>query len=336
MTNTSLSLSLFLALKKEKMRKRAWCLPTLAVFLLPLLLSVFSLAWRFARRDACPVELDEPCPAPLLPTHRWPSGWSKGLLELTLPGAPRTVRVHRTDLPGPLGEFWWCEVEAGQWEAGTLRALKVALVARRGVHVDSGAWVGPTALLAAHFATRVIALEPDPWAFEVLAANIAANEALSVTARRVCLAPELVTLTFTGGGMSGSTSLAGVLSRDVGQFGANCGPLRAILRAERVPLDGWSLWKLDVEGAEASLFPAALPLLEEYGWPTVHLSLHTPFYGDSLEARMALVAAMRHYPFIFRDGLVGVPDLSVEDTKGVVEFTLSTLDLSAEARRRGL
>jgi FkbM family methyltransferase len=319
------------------MRKRSFQPTlTLACFLSPLLLSVVAYSSRYLRRDVCPTELDEPCPAPLLRTHRWRGGWSRGLLELTLPGAPSAVRVHRTDLPGPLGESWWREVEAGQWEAGTLCALKVALLARRGVHVDSGAWVGPTALLAAHFATRVIALEPDPWAFEVLAANVAANEALPLTARRVCLAPAPVTLTFTGAGMSGSTSLAGVLSPDYGQFGANCGPLRAILRAERVPLDGWSLWKLDVEGAEASLFPAALPLLEEYGWPTVHLSLHTPFYGDNLEARTALVAAMLHYPFIFRDGLVRVPSLTVEDAKGVVEFTLSTLDLAAEAGRRGL
>ena len=203
------------------------------------------------------------------------------------------------------------------------------------MHVDSGAWVGPTALLAAHFATRVIALEPDPWAFEVLAANLAANEELPVTARRVCLAPAPATLTFTGGGMSGSTSLPGILSTALyGQFKASCGPLRAILRSERVPLGGWSLWKLDVEGGEASLFPAALPLLEEYGWPTVHLSLHTPFYGD--EERTVLVAAMRHYPFVFRDGLVRVPNLLVDDAKGIVEFTLSTLDLAAEAERRGL
>ena len=66
------------------------------------------------------------------------------------------------------------------------------------------------------------------------------------------------------------------------------------------------------------------------------MRVHTPFFGDALEARALLAAAMRHYPYIFRDGLVRVPSLSVEDVRGVVEFTLSTMDLAAEAERRGL
>lgn len=72
------------------------------------------------------------------------------------------------------GHDWWDEVDSytshatgKRWEPATFTAIRQALTKRRGVHVDSGAWIGPTALWASAFASRVLAVEPDPVAYDV-------------------------------------------------------------------------------------------------------------------------------------------------------------------------
>lgn len=234
---------------------------------------------------------------------------------------------------------WWDNVAKG-WEAHTFKIHRAALKARRGWSVDSGAWIGPTALHAADYATGVIALEPDPRAYEMLAANVGHNPSVAAKSRlhRLCLAATAapVTLTFRGTGASGSTTAAGVFGADVPSFPAKCVPLAWLLEAHGVSKaptssgGGWALWKLDTEGGEADIFPAAVPLLEAYGWPIVHLSVHTPHWKDDPSKRAALLAAMRNYKYVYDGSLRRVDPLSDEHIKGFPDYVLSQVPLTFE------
>uniref|UniRef100_A0A7S4PXH1 Uncharacterized protein n=1 Tax=Alexandrium monilatum TaxID=311494 RepID=A0A7S4PXH1_9DINO len=87
-----------------------------------------------------------------------------------------TVRKHGLDLRFEsscwfYSKFW--RRQYSSWEPGTFRVLEQ--FARGAVVLDVGAWIGPTALWAAHVARRVVALEPATKAFEELTANLRAN-----------------------------------------------------------------------------------------------------------------------------------------------------------------
>src|SRR4051794_20749320 len=80
---------------------------------------------------------------------------------------------------------FWELFDKGLWEPSTLRVLRDRLrVGAR--YVDIGAWVGPTALVAAAAGAQVEAFEPDPGALDELEANLAANPDL---AQRVTIHP---------------------------------------------------------------------------------------------------------------------------------------------------
>jgi hypothetical protein len=73
----------------------------------------------------------------------------------------------------------WDTVVNERWEMAMLQLLP-ALIKQRGtagtVYVDIGAWIGPTVLLAAQFADRVVAVEADPRALSELRANVLLND----------------------------------------------------------------------------------------------------------------------------------------------------------------
>ena len=82
-------------------------------------------------------------------------------------------------------EFWE-KFAQGIWEPVTVRVIDT-LLAPGSTHIDVGAWVGPTVLLAATKAKRVLAFEPDPVAYAELEKDVALNPDL---ARRVELRQE--------------------------------------------------------------------------------------------------------------------------------------------------
>lgn len=72
---------------------------------------------------------------------------------------------------------FWEKVSRGAWEPEATAAI-ARLCAPGVAFVDIGAWVGPTALLAAACGATVTAFEPDPAARAGLEANLRANPAL--------------------------------------------------------------------------------------------------------------------------------------------------------------
>ena len=155
---------------------------------------------------------------------------------------------------------FWDKVAAGAWEPGTLEVID-RFVDDETVFLDLGAWVGPTALYAAGRAKRVVAVEADPAALDQLQRNLGANPDLAarieVIGRAVHADPGVITLGARrkpGDSMS-STLLAAASER---WHAATVTPDELVSRlggAERLFV------KLDIEGGEYALLPAAGPLI---------------------------------------------------------------------------
>lgn len=158
-------------------------------------------------------------------------------------------------------ETFWDKAAAGAWEPETLASVR-ALAGEDTLFIDIGGWIGPITLLAAARGARVLTFEPDPRAFELLSANVAANPDLvpriRLTNAAVSPTPGRVRL---GSPRKPGDSMGSILAAE---SGAALWDAAAILPdaiaamardASRIVL------KMDVEGAEYGLLPHLAPLL---------------------------------------------------------------------------
>ena len=231
---------------------------------------------------------------------RWPDGSSS------------ITTYPTTYLPGMTGD-WWIDVVDGTWEPATFRVLRTLLSMKHGVFIDFGSWIGPTALYAAQYATRVIAMDPDPWAFEMLMANFKANPILAAKADVyfLCISQQRQNIKmhgeFPGRGGSGSSAIFDKFS-GIAEWTAPCMPLGELLEAEGVVSGDISAIKIDTEGAELTLFPALVPTLRSLGFPPIWFSIHHQFWVEVspniLESKKAaLLAAMEQYKYWYDEEL---------------------------------
>jgi FkbM family methyltransferase len=210
---------------------------------------------------------------------------------VTLPGLRHAIRVADRQ------PTFWARVGQGTWEPDLVRLL-AARLHPGSTFLDLGAWVGPTAMIAANLGARVIAIEADPAALDQFAANIAANPDL---AQRIALLPVAVA-SRRGPLAMGSRRKPGDSMSSALLAGAPTGwTTQALTPADLALLcaDATSLLvKLDIEGGEYDLLPAMAPLLQEQegrSGPDLVVSFHqrelTAAVGPQ-EAAQATTAAL--------------------------------------------
>ena len=198
-----------------------------------------------------------------------------------------------------IDQSFWDRIDRNSWEPLTFKVIETILQSNGGInggaeYLDFGAWIGPTVLFAAHFASRVWALEPDTMAAEMLIANFEIPENAGIrTKSRIfheCIAEKPGTLTIQGLGQSGSRIKRESIMKfenDVRggkEWYIPCRSLPQFYREER--MTNLRLVKMDVEGAELSLFPSLRNWLHELdqnksetgGKPAFWLSLHRPYW----------------------------------------------------------
>lgn len=187
---------------------------------------------------------------------------------------------------------FWGRVESGAWEPDTLAALRLCLT-RESLHLDVGAWIGSTALVAAGLAARVVAVEPDPVAMAALLANLALNPE---RAERV--EPVAAALAAEGGpldlyakmfGESLTSRFPVEKARRITAFALGAEEFldRVLGAAPHV------LVKVDVEGGEYDLVP---PLLAALARRPVRVDLLLSLHGSLLaEADRPDAAAARTF-----------------------------------------
>ena len=185
--------------------------------------------------------------------------------------------IHRRDADGPRTvsmrgrrfvvaddkPTFWDKAEAGQWEPETLAALEDAVTAGCDV-LDIGAWVGPTVLFSGALgAGRIVAVEADPRALELLRGNLAANPDLAarVTVVAAAASPDGAPVKLGAARKRGDSMSSALLSASADVWEAP-GVTPAALFAE---LDGEAplVVKIDIEGGEYALLPALAAILPE-------------------------------------------------------------------------
>ncbi|CAF1193543.1 unnamed protein product [Didymodactylos carnosus] len=184
---------------------------------------------------------------------------------------------------------WWTGPFKSGWGNSVFGAFKKFLTSNT-VHIDFGAWIGPTVLFAANIAKRVIAFECDPYAEAELTANIRVNPHLShkISVSSLCISNHIHSTEMTGRG--GSRSIISTVGKETfdpianiskTKWKVNCVPLIKILKEQKL-LDGSSdlFIKIDTEGAESIILPSFhewLSKLDSKIKPTILVSMHSKF-----------------------------------------------------------
>ncbi|EDQ85629.1 uncharacterized protein MONBRDRAFT_29030 [Monosiga brevicollis MX1] len=199
------------------------------------------------------------------------------------------------------GVFKWFidRLCSGQWEPQSFAILK-EYVREDSLVLDIGAWLGPLALYALAVApgSRVLAVEPDPVARQLLADNLRLNRALLQADQRVtvcahALAQTSGTATFGNAhyGFGDSMSKLGD-----GDLVVPTLSWEQFVHQYQVDLDVVSLIKMDIEvsGGEEHVVPDMASHIAAHRAqggqvPPLYLSLHTPSYSCGAETTLQLL-----------------------------------------------
>lgn len=165
----------------------------------------------------------------------------------------------RTD--GPSWSEFWALYADGRWEPWTTELMD-SLLDSGSVFVDVGAWIGPLTIYASLACdARVLALEPDPVAFDALRDTIDRNLLEGVVATSVALTETPGEYGLVAHEDAWGDSMTRLVRRR--QRGPRVGgnTLAHILAAVDVSPSDVGLVKIDVEGYEEQLMPTLGPWL---------------------------------------------------------------------------
>lgn len=188
-------------------------------------------------------------------------------------------------------DLFWTDVEKNIWEQNTFKILD-RYVNKDSYVLDIGAWIGPVTLYAAAIGAKVDAFEPDPVAYDELIRNINVNDFKDkISVYKECINDVNGVVEFgnvkNAWGNSGSSMLHGHGFIVDTQCSTN-GEWQVSYKVKAVTLDDFlaskqidkvDFIKIDIEGGESKVVPTLKNIIEKYH-PTIHLSVHTPFFSN--------------------------------------------------------
>ena len=199
----------------------------------------------------------------------------KGVGQITVNG--RKILLAKSHLN------FWKQVEQEQWEPETFSILDHYLT-KDSVYWDIGSWIGPTVCYAAFLVNKVIAFEPDPYAFYILKENILLNKfdntklipkAVHFTKRKLRMASK-------GGSLGDSQSSS--LQNDAKKFFYSS----TIIPEEMIQEFPYPHFvKMDIEGGEFELLQSFLSSFNKKK-PVLYLSMHSPYLPND-ERKPAMI-----------------------------------------------
>ena len=202
----------------------------------------------------------------------------------------------------------WFKTFINQWERETFHILNYyapkygresfvnANDIKKKIYLDIGAWIGPTTLYAANFYTKVVALEPDPVALEILKKNIFVNNYNNITVVDKALAIVDDSIIFGGNGELGNSESTMLVSNS--RYITECWggrwtseerkqniievegiTMSKLLEINQIDPKEIALIKMDIEGGEFMVIPHLATFLLEHNIP-LYISLHYVFLKE--------------------------------------------------------
>lgn len=200
---------------------------------------------------------------------------------------PRTISkagIAHT-VAGP--ESFWDWYEREDWEPETV-AVYDRFLRPGATYVDLGAWIGPTVLLAASKAGRIVCAEPDPKAYPVLLENLALNPevAAKTTAFPVAVGARDGDVVLSSTGEGGDSNSSVMRPGDAGARWTVEGVTIATL-LERASIGSADFVKVDVEGAEYDIVPMLIRV------PALFVAMHPNLLLDKRSPIVRVVSSLR-------------------------------------------
>lgn len=203
----------------------------------------------------------------------------------------RRVRVGGDELlVADTNPQFWAEYSQRLWEPETF-ALFEQLIDSETVYVDVGAWIGPTVLLAAQKARKVIAFEPDPVAFAALEQTVGVHSRKSdITIFPVAIAARAGAMKMGSRSEQGDSMSSSLIENAAVTWTARAQGLQEFefLLPEGAPL----FIKIDIEGGEYDLLPSLDRFLSERQ-ASLYLSLHSHIFIGTTRRRSLVRRAWR-------------------------------------------
>ena len=196
---------------------------------------------------------------------------------------PRTITKTGVayQVTGP--DWFWDFYEAENWEPETI-AVYDRFLRPGATYIDLGAWIGPTVLLAAAKAKRIVCVEPDPMAYPILLENLALNPQVGekTTALSLAVGPRDGNAVLSSRGAGGDSNSSVMRPGDTGaRWTVEQVTFATLL--DRVSAESPDFVKMDVEGAEYDVVATLIRV------PALFVAMHPNLLLDkrSTAARFA-------------------------------------------------
>ena len=228
------------------------------------------------------------------------------IVQLTLEyNQQHKIKIQKNDKvffvnSSPQNHFW-AQLQINLWEQNTFKIFDTFLDPDHS-YIDLGAWIGPTVLYGCQKAKFCYAIEPDPVAFKQLKNNVKLN-------------PSLISrINFSNSCIMNSSGITYITTK--GEFGDSCSSttFKKSSSSLEVPsttleqffrdnsIDDCNFIKIDIEGGEFAVLPAASKFLEEKK-PTLHISLHPGMMENPKESMRKIYDVISMYDVLYNNEL---------------------------------
>jgi len=144
------------------------------------------------------------------------------------------------------------------------------------VVLDIGCWCGPVSLYAAHLASKVYSIDPDPVVFALLEKNVQLNPDVEskIKCRNVAISEKNANMVLYARSKYGefSSSLLPRVRDNLSESVVRGITLMSFVESEKI--EKVTFIKMDVEGGEFLLLPSLCDCLEQLNFPTLYVSFH--------------------------------------------------------------
>lgn len=195
------------------------------------------------------------------------------------------LQVHIDEIGFTINPFQfggiWKHIESGKWEPESFIVFK-KFIKDSDVVIDIGSWAGPLTIYAAHLASFVHSIDPDPVIFKQLVHNVNLNPQISnkVKCHNVAIWNTSSTQTLFSRNVFGDSASSLIQRTRDGDdtIAVQTISFKEFLEKEKITRVAFI--KMDTEGAELFFLPSIKNELAKLNFPTLLISFHTEYLTE--------------------------------------------------------